>query len=716
MLAGETIDQLEQLLADLGGIDAGDITATRMLALRALQTGWNADPTFQNFSSGLPDHWTAAGLAGNGAPFAGYYGGGLALDIPTGAITVTLSAASNVAGQMAAADPEAEWLVLYGLFTFTAGDPQALRLRAEWLGPGASTWTSGDMRGLTAPLGTFTQHGIFARPGVMQGIEVLVKRPPGLGASADGVRIFFTKNSATTTAVDLDVHLIGLRKASEAEIAAGQAAGELSAEVSTLTTTIEGIDDALASLQTSLNTTAPGGVLSYLSLHYLTKAQTNQAISTAQSTLQSNINGVYSHLSTTYYTRVQVNDEVEESVGLLAERLDGRVNDAEALISDEAAFRVSGDNALAGRVSRIEAKSDPGSIVSNGDFQTGDFTGWPFNSNASIIGRNGWASAMQSCPTAWMAMFDFDAAVNKQIWSENAPAKPGDTFSGSFLYATGGTTPRDVTLQLRIGFYDLNNVRLSWGLISGPANASTATWTRHETEASNPAPEGTATARVHIFRLAGGAGVGLVTGIEARRPDVASRAAITRIEATATDAQGAISTLTEKIEAEYGTTDAFVEETSTAVARVDQLASTWVLRQRAGAAVGSAEAVAFVDPDGQPLTTFKLDYDYIDLDGKVSARDLIVYGSDNLVPDDQLQVGEVWGTTGNAEWTLIKTTAQPWAKSLGEVRYTGTGTTGFAILSGQAFPVERRRQARGQLADARRRHQSLPWLRAAAIL
>jgi hypothetical protein len=51
-------------------------------------------------------------------------------------------------------------------------------------------------------------------------------------------------------------------------------------------------------------------------------------------------------------------------------------------------------------------------------------------------------------------------------------------------------------------------------------------------------------------------------------------------------------------------------------------------------------------------------------------------------------VGDVWGTTGNAEWTLIKTTAQPWAKSLGEVRYTGTGTTGFAILSGQAFPVD----------------------------
>src|SRR5918992_921934 len=68
MLAGETIDQLEQLLADLGGIDAGDIAATRLLALRALQTGWNTDPSFQNFTSGSPDHWTAAGPPGHGPP------------------------------------------------------------------------------------------------------------------------------------------------------------------------------------------------------------------------------------------------------------------------------------------------------------------------------------------------------------------------------------------------------------------------------------------------------------------------------------------------------------------------------------------------------------------------------------------------------------------------------------------------------------------------
>jgi hypothetical protein len=175
---------------------------------------------------------------------------------------VTLTASSTVPGQMDAADAEAPWLVLYALVAFTSGDSAALRLRAEWLAEGASFWTRGDMLGLTGPDGTFAQHGLGARPGVVQGIEVLVHRP-SIGAGADGIRIWLEKTSAITTAVDCDFHLVGLRQASEAELA-GQAAGALSAAVSTLTTTIAGVADAFAALGTSLATTAPGGVTALL--------------------------------------------------------------------------------------------------------------------------------------------------------------------------------------------------------------------------------------------------------------------------------------------------------------------------------------------------------------------------------------------------------------------------------------------------------------------
>ena len=85
-LAGDTIADLEALLAAFAGVDAGDIIENRLLTLRALQSGWNADPTFQLWTSGSPEKWTATGLSGIGGPFAGFYGGGLALDIGSGAV------------------------------------------------------------------------------------------------------------------------------------------------------------------------------------------------------------------------------------------------------------------------------------------------------------------------------------------------------------------------------------------------------------------------------------------------------------------------------------------------------------------------------------------------------------------------------------------------------------------------------------------------------
>ena len=117
--------------------------------------------------------------------------------------------------------------------------------------------------------------GSAPSPAQMQGFEVLVKRPAGLGANADGVRVVLEKVASVTTAVDCDVHLLGLRKASEAEVLARpRRPGALSAAVATLSGTVTGISDALASCSRQLATTAPGGVLSHLALNYLTAAST----------------------------------------------------------------------------------------------------------------------------------------------------------------------------------------------------------------------------------------------------------------------------------------------------------------------------------------------------------------------------------------------------------------------------------------------------------
>jgi len=59
---------------------------------------------------------------------------------------------------------------------------------------------------------------------------------------------------------------------------------------------------------------------------------------------------------------------------------------------------------------------------------------------------------------------------------------------------------------------------------------------------------------------------------------------------------GAIGSLTTTINASFGSKEAFVSQASAAIARVDSLASTWVMRQKAGAATGVVEAVAFTSP------------------------------------------------------------------------------------------------------------------------
>ena len=158
-------------------------------------------------------------------------------------------------------------------------------------------------------------------------------------------------------------------------------------------------------------------------------------------------------------------------------------------------------------------------------------------------------------------------------------------------------------------------------------------------------------------------------------------------EAVATSASGAISTLTGLIEAQFGSQSAFISDTRSAVATVDSLASTWVFRQKAGAAVGTAEAVAFASPDGTAVSTFRLDYDLIDLDGRVTARDLNVSSSVNMVPDDQLQDPLGWGLApGDPNWTHYPVSNRA-ERSLGELRWTGGGGTYEALESVVRIPV-----------------------------
>ena len=238
-----------------------------------------------------------------------------------------------------------------------------------------------------------------------------------------------------------------------------------------------------------------------------------------------------------------------------------------------------------------------------------------------------------------------------------------------------------------VRWLDAGGVQIGTAISDGPATTTSTLWSRWTSAHIGPAPAGTAYVRVDLRREGGGTGTAFVTGVEARKADSRAVARIAATEAVATSASGAISTLTGLIEAEFGAQATFVSDTRSAVAGVDRLASTWVLRQKAGAAVGTAEAVAFATPDGTAVSTFRLGYDLIDLDGRVTARDLNVSSSVNMVPDDQLQdpVGLGLGP-GDPNWTHYPVSSRS-ERSLGELRWTGGGSTYEALESVVKVPV-----------------------------
>lgn len=932
------IDDLEALLASLEGLTAADIISARLTGLRGIRGAlWNADPAFDEWAAGAvdePDRWT---LVEVGTPtftkVSGSYGNAIRIETTTGAHGAQVLADSSFAGQMPGADVGAEWVVVAGLATIAAGDPTAIRFRAEWRETATATYRQGHLwrNGVqTANAdGTLTQLGLAVDGTRQQGFEFLVRRP----VVADRVRVVAHKSSGVSSATDFTVHLLGIRKATDAEIEAGQAAHNLSAAVTTLTTTITGISDTLAAYQIAINARVDG-VESNISSNYVTtaalnasqaaqntsltasirglaaadaliqfytKSQTDNGIATAvaasRTALEAEIAGVEAAVTSEAAARVSADgalagriETIEAtssgnivvngdfaagftgwtatagvtvvakgsiagtavasmpkreaarfptsaatqslnnksttakegdvvsasllcagagvavsgtarliiqflteantqagiffadravtnsawaplnllnrvapagtaSVRVIVQRLAGgsgdifvtgvsgqiegagasarittaeaatadntaaiaqvdqrittekaatlaqvantysskvetasaiagsantintRITGVEASVTAEAAARSSADGALAGRVEVVEAVNDPGSIVVNGSFTSGSI-GWTFEPEVTVVLKGGAGTAQQSAPAPAMARFPTSAS-HRAIHGKRYDAKAGDQIFASAFYATAGVT-RDATLRLMVRFHDA-----AGDILSSPAvdvtNVSSAAWQQVVTPRYT-APAGTASVRVVVLRLSGGAGDALVTSIDGRKGDPLALARISAVEVTAANASSSIASLRTEINASFGSSSAFVTQAATAVARVNDAASSLVWRFKAGTAVGAIEAVAFSNPSGAAATV-RIDADNIDLDGKVSARALLVYDSDNLVPDNQLQDPFVWDPALSEEWATFTSGVPADARSLGEVRYVGTGTTGSAVTFGKMFPV-----------------------------
>ncbi|TPE47221.1 phage tail protein [Amaricoccus solimangrovi] len=250
-LSEETLDRLDALTTALGEFDEAALANLTGIALAGMKRGWSADPTFHTWEAGAPTHWANGGIAtyGSQETSEAFYGSGLLIDVPTGTGQAWVRASSDVAGQLPAADAEAEYVVVSAMLRGLSGDLSSGRLRAEWKSSGGS-WIRGDAFGAANAYGRLVEDwGFVIDPDRTQSREIVWKRP----VEASAVQLVcYAKQASETPAASLRLDYLDIRAATEAEVKAYLANSYADASIEDMRLTIVGPGGAIAAAQETL--------------------------------------------------------------------------------------------------------------------------------------------------------------------------------------------------------------------------------------------------------------------------------------------------------------------------------------------------------------------------------------------------------------------------------------------------------------------------------
>lgn len=205
---------------------AGDLqTAFTEQAARSMATagGWLRDPTFTDWVSGNLNinNWSSrSGTSAYCTEAGGDFGGGLTVNAPSGSASVDLIASTAPNSGLVRADATTDYVVLEMDFEYISGNPAGAVARVEWSNDG-TTWTRGTFGNVTLAIGYFgSDYSIAPQAGVRQSLRALWKRPAGVSGN---MRMRVTpKISTITNAQQMVIHYLNLRRATRAEIGAGE--------------------------------------------------------------------------------------------------------------------------------------------------------------------------------------------------------------------------------------------------------------------------------------------------------------------------------------------------------------------------------------------------------------------------------------------------------------------------------------------------------------
>lgn len=401
------------------------------------------------------------------------------------------------------------------------------------------------------------------------------------------------------------------------------------------------------------------------------------------------ISTISANLTNNYYTKAAADSATAAQIQTYDANFNTKVN---AYVNLSTIARTTVTNALAGRLDTLEARTEPGAVTLNTDFNTGDLTGWTQGSGVTVFRRGeGIFGHSASSPGRAFAVFPPNASAIALI-APNFIVEPGDLVSVSMQLA-GSATPSAVsgTMRLVVRFLDVDGAIISGSThILDTALSSAAGWQKRQL-VNRAAPAGAAYGQIFVQRFAGGGGSLLVTNIKGYKGEPGSVAQIIDLTATQTDQASSIAGINTTLYASSSGLVAQVSSQSAAIANINgRLNATYALKVDAG---NPAELVLVSQTNGTVSTSAaRIRADMILLEGTVLAEHMVIGGYANAIRDDQLQSPNYWYIDGAAnltsfgEWVRLDGNAAFDVK--GEVRCTPATTTGTSLCSSRMMATE----------------------------
>jgi hypothetical protein len=513
----EVLEDLNFLVQELQGLEAGGVAKIRGIAVAGAKGGgWVRDPIFDDWTGTNLTNWTTSGITDYGTEVEGQFPSALYVNFPGGPGTITIKAETSQPHQIKEFDLEAEYVVVSVLIRCLSGDINQSRIRPEWQQTPGGPFIRGHAFGVNNCFGNFdTDWGFVIDSNRLQSAEIIWKKPFSGAANAFSLSGFL-KIDSLTTAIELRLDYLNVRKATKQEIEAFESKGYADAQISEFSATIIG----------------PGGAIA-----------------------------------------LQVDElrvEFGDSIGLIQDDLVTLVNDVEVLSGriEITQSQFSGANLV--RNSTFEDGVRPAGELPEG------WTSW--NSGVSVVQRSGSTAPISTAPSKFMAQFSSDTTQREVIPHGLVPVKPNNEINVGIIAAAVGTGTINTSLQVRVRWFAPDRVT-QLSVNSQTLVLVNNLWTQ-DSFSTVTSPAGVGYYDVVIRRPGNQSAHSVVfTKAESYIVDEVSLARVNEAVVAASNAEQSIASWNLNINAEFGDFDSFINIVAAASADSEKANSAFVIRQ-----------------------------------------------------------------------------------------------------------------------------------------